>query len=213
MAGTVLITGASSGIGAATARRLTVAGYQVFGTSRKCPTSGEGQSGIPSITMDVCIEASVKAAVEAVIQRAGGIDAPAFESTTKVYPCFNDYEACLLVDDKKYAVCNEEKGYMKGSALCGVCIEMTHVRMEQKCVACDMTDSAKIKGIAAASTFGGIFVCVILYHVVKHQLAKMKKRQVIGWLVATFVCGFAFIFLEVNEFVHLYLEVMIKPIL
>ena len=75
MAGTVLITGASSGIGAATASRLAVAGYQVFGTSRKCPTSGEGQSGIRSIPMDVCIEASVQAAVEDVIRRAGGIDA------------------------------------------------------------------------------------------------------------------------------------------
>jgi NAD(P)-dependent dehydrogenase (short-subunit alcohol dehydrogenase family) len=67
-----LVTGASSGIGEATAERLVEAGYKVFGTSRRSvparPRSFE------MVTLDVTSARSVEAAVKEVIERAGRID-------------------------------------------------------------------------------------------------------------------------------------------
>lgn len=37
-------------------------------------------------------------------------------------------------------------------------------------------------------------------------LYKSNKKQVITWLMVTFVFGFTFVFMEVREFVHLYME-------
>jgi NAD(P)-dependent dehydrogenase (short-subunit alcohol dehydrogenase family) len=66
-----LVTGASTGIGEATANRLSKAGYKVFGTSRKPATSS------PEVTMLVCDvtdDASVQALVAEVMRQAGRID-------------------------------------------------------------------------------------------------------------------------------------------
>jgi NAD(P)-dependent dehydrogenase (short-subunit alcohol dehydrogenase family) len=67
-----LVTGASSGIGLATARALHRDGYQVFGTSRK-PTA-ETEQGVTMLVCDVTDDQSVQDMVGDVVRRAGRID-------------------------------------------------------------------------------------------------------------------------------------------
>lgn len=67
-----LVTGASSGIGAATAEKLSKAGYKVYGTSRRSPQPGERPYEM--LTLDVTRDASVDATVDQVIRTAGRID-------------------------------------------------------------------------------------------------------------------------------------------
>ncbi|MCC6710207.1 MAG: oxidoreductase [Gammaproteobacteria bacterium] len=68
----VLVTGASSGIGAATAQRLVRAGYRVYGTSRR----GAGPDGgnFEMLTLDVTDDDSVDEVVAQVMAQAGRID-------------------------------------------------------------------------------------------------------------------------------------------
>ena len=69
----VLITGASSGIGRATAELLAGRGYRVFGGVR-APATTSPLAGVELMPLDVRDEASVKACVEEVRSRAGRID-------------------------------------------------------------------------------------------------------------------------------------------
>jgi NAD(P)-dependent dehydrogenase (short-subunit alcohol dehydrogenase family) len=67
-----LVTGASSGIGKATAERLATAGYKVYGTSRRAAQTG--QRSFEMLPLDVTSDESVAATVAEVIRLDGRID-------------------------------------------------------------------------------------------------------------------------------------------
>jgi NAD(P)-dependent dehydrogenase (short-subunit alcohol dehydrogenase family) len=67
-----IVTGASSGIGQATAERLARAGYKVYGTSRRGAQSG--QPSFAMLPLDVTSDDSVEAAVGEVLRLDGRID-------------------------------------------------------------------------------------------------------------------------------------------
>lgn len=67
-----LVTGASSGIGEATANRLTTAGFKVYGTSRRAAQAG--RRDYEMLALDVTSDASVQTAVETVMGLEGRID-------------------------------------------------------------------------------------------------------------------------------------------
>lgn len=70
---TALVTGASSGIGKATALALVRAGFRVFGTSRRAE-AGQVMDGIRMVRCDVTSDESVHDAVAEVEAEAGRID-------------------------------------------------------------------------------------------------------------------------------------------
>lgn len=67
-----LITGASSGIGEATAQLLAATGYKVYGTSRRVTPSA--QRTFEMLSLDVTSDESVDAAVSQLIRMEGRID-------------------------------------------------------------------------------------------------------------------------------------------
>ncbi|HEU5039266.1 MAG TPA: SDR family NAD(P)-dependent oxidoreductase [Gemmatimonadales bacterium] len=69
----VLITGASSGVGQATARLLAQRGYRVLGTSRKPAAAGDS-SGVTMVPLDVRSDDSVAACLSAVAGLADRLD-------------------------------------------------------------------------------------------------------------------------------------------
>jgi NAD(P)-dependent dehydrogenase (short-subunit alcohol dehydrogenase family) len=66
----VLVTGASSGVGACCAEFLAKNGYRVYGAARGPVTA----PGVEPLTLDVANDASVTQAVETIIARAGRLD-------------------------------------------------------------------------------------------------------------------------------------------
>src|SRR5690349_19427586 len=71
----ILVTGASSGIGLATALKLIEDGHIVYGGARRMPALGPiVDAGGHALPLDVTDEASMRAAVEEVVRREGRID-------------------------------------------------------------------------------------------------------------------------------------------
>src|SRR5438105_6904639 len=69
---TAIVTGASSGIGEATADLLAKAGYKVYGTSRRGARAGN--RSFEMLSLDVTRDESVEAAVRKVVRLDGRID-------------------------------------------------------------------------------------------------------------------------------------------
>ncbi len=69
-----LVTGASSGIGQATAELLAHNGYKVYGTSRRGTRASAGEGAFEMLPLDVTSDASVDAAVGRLMQLEGRID-------------------------------------------------------------------------------------------------------------------------------------------
>lgn len=75
MSKTVLITGASSGIGKATAIYLAQNGYQVYGAARRAEKLKELETyGIKPITLDVTKDESIVACVNRILEESGSVD-------------------------------------------------------------------------------------------------------------------------------------------
>lgn len=70
----VLVTGCSSGIGAATAARLAQSGWTVYATARRAETLAELEAkGCRILELDVVDDASRRAAVEAIVEAEGAV--------------------------------------------------------------------------------------------------------------------------------------------
>ena len=83
----VLITGASSGIGEATAQRLADQGWRVFGTSRR---AREPENGVHFVVMDVCDDESVEKGMAEVLAEAGQLDALVCNAGMGIYGAVED---------------------------------------------------------------------------------------------------------------------------
>lgn len=70
---TILITGASSGIGACTAARLAANGATVFGAARTTSAIANIE-GVTPVALDLTDEDSVRGSIEEVTRAAGGVD-------------------------------------------------------------------------------------------------------------------------------------------
>ena len=90
----VLITGCSSGIGAATAARLAADGWNVYATARKPETLTELEAaGCHTLALDVTDETSMSAAVDHVVNAEGAvgvlINNAGYSGSFQVWLCYS----------------------------------------------------------------------------------------------------------------------------
>ncbi|MFC3448972.1 oxidoreductase [Amycolatopsis speibonae] len=86
-----LVTGASAGIGEATALALQEAGYMVYGAARRVERmAGLAERGIKVLEMDVTDDASMVSGVERIIEESGRIDVLVNNAGYGSYGAFED---------------------------------------------------------------------------------------------------------------------------
>src|ERR1700735_1353560 len=92
---TVIVTGASQGIGAAVVKAFLERGYNVVGTSRNATKSAELKASDKLVLVDGDIgqEATAKKVAEAAIQKFGSIDAVVNNAGIFSAKPFTDYSA------------------------------------------------------------------------------------------------------------------------
>jgi NAD(P)-dependent dehydrogenase (short-subunit alcohol dehydrogenase family) len=90
MTKTVLVTGASAGIGKATAIHLAQSGYNVYGAARRTEKMQDLKAyGIKPIALDVTKDESVTACVKQIFKEAGSIDILVImRASVRMVPCF-----------------------------------------------------------------------------------------------------------------------------
>ena len=72
---TALVTGASSGMGKAIARRLIQDGYQVYAAARSVEKMNDlAQLGARALRMDISRDEDILAAVDTIVSQTGGVD-------------------------------------------------------------------------------------------------------------------------------------------
>jgi NAD(P)-dependent dehydrogenase (short-subunit alcohol dehydrogenase family) len=107
---TVIVTGASQGIGAAVVKAFLERGYDVVGTSRNATKSAELKASDKLLLVDGDIgqAATAKKVVEAAIEKFGSIDAVVNNAGIFVAKPFVDYSA----DDFRSLVSTNLEGYV-----------------------------------------------------------------------------------------------------
>ena len=96
---TVLITGASAGIGKATAKRLLEAGYTVYATARRVEQMRDLEDlGAIALKMDVSKEEELVACVEGINEVEGGVDILVNNAGFGLYGPMED----IPLDDARY---------------------------------------------------------------------------------------------------------------
>lgn len=87
----ILVTGCSSGIGAATAERLARRGHRVFATARDSATLGKlAAIGAQTRALDVTDEASMRAVVDEIVSESGAVGALVNNAGIGVYGSVED---------------------------------------------------------------------------------------------------------------------------
>ena len=72
---TALVTGASSGMGKAIAKRLVEDGYQVYATARHVERMDDlAQLGARPVRIDISSEAEVATAIDTILAEVGAVD-------------------------------------------------------------------------------------------------------------------------------------------
>ncbi len=96
---TVLVTGASSGIGKATAIYLAEKGYKVYGAARRADKLSDLiRYGIHPITLDLANESSIQECVDQIISENGSIDVLINNAGSGYYGALED----MPMSDAKY---------------------------------------------------------------------------------------------------------------